>query len=117
MMPPRDVHDAHPYGCSAPGSPPIQCVSTSVAALRRDHLADSARISQFALLSNFGVTYISCSCVPVPKYDRISDGKSFCRSVWRSFADRAKMSPCIMSELIGNNGPRLTTFAYVSASR
>ena len=49
------------------GSPPTQCVSFSVSALPRDQIADSASTSQSSGFRSEGVTYISCSCVPVPK--------------------------------------------------
>ena len=38
-------------------------------ALLRDHFAASASTSQSSEESSAGVMYISCSCVPVPKYE------------------------------------------------
>src|SRR5437660_724060 len=80
---------AWPYGSSAAGSPPIQCVSTRTPALRRAQLAVSASVSQSSDVSRPGDTYISCSCVPVPKYAWISAAKSRCGSVSRLCACRA----------------------------
>ena len=61
MIPFSGDHDAQPYGSSRNGSPPTQCVSTSVSAFARDHFARSAIASQSAGDSSDGVMYISCS--------------------------------------------------------
>ena len=85
-VPLPSTHEAQPYTSRSEGLPPTQCVSTRMRALRRAQLAASASESQFGSVSSAGVTYISCSCVPLPKYERISSVKSPSGSVSRSRA-------------------------------
>ena len=89
-------------GCAAPGFPsaastmPIHTPpatpdrhppSAYLSAHRRSHATTSPPPQghpSSAVVSSDGVMYISCNCVPVPKYDRISLRKSFPGSLFRS---------------------------------